>query len=126
MSTYRLTRQGRLMTLILMVGVVLLWVFALLSLPGVLGIRYSDLVTTLGAALAAGLDASELIPAVLLVAMLVAAPLVGWALIEEWGARYTVASDALTYQTVSGITIQVPWRKIRGLRQGDGDEQVAE
>lgn len=126
MKTYRLTRQGRLLTLSLMAAVVLLWVFALLSLPGVLGITYGDLPGSLLAAAQDGFDASELIPGAILVAMLVAAPVVLAGLIEEWSTRYGVTDDALLYQTLPGIMLRAPWSTIRGLHGAEREASVAE
>ncbi len=126
MKTYRLTRQGRILTLSLIAAVVLLWIFALLSLPGVLGMSYRDFPGSLWVAARDGFDASELIPAAILVAMLVAAPMVLAGLVEEWSARYGVTDDALLYQTLPGIALRAPWTAIRSLRGAERDASVAE
>ena len=126
MKTYRLTRQGRLLTLSLMAAVVLLWVFALLSLPGVLGLNLRELGTSFPAAIGDGLGVGEVIPAAILVAMLAAAPVVLAALIEEWSARYSVTDDALLYRTLPGIALRAPWQAIRELRLTEAEEPVAD
>lgn len=126
MKTYRLTRQGRLLTLSLIAAVVLLWVFALLSLPGVLGLDIGDLRASFPAAMGDGLGVDEVIPAAILGAMLVAAPVVLAALIEEWSARYSITDDALLYQTLPGIALRAPWQAIGGLRLTESEEPVAD
>ena len=107
------------MTLILMAGAALLWVFALSVLRTTLGIGEQDFDPS-------ALGAGQLIPAAVLVVMLVAAPLLLWSLWEEWSTSYTVGDDGLTYRTVRGITLHYPWTAIRELRLGDSDDAVAE
>lgn len=126
MKTYRLTAAGRRTTIILMLGAILLWVFAFWTLPSTLGIRYLDLASTLRAAIAGGLGPGRLIPAGILIMMLVAAPLLMWGLGEEWSTSYTVAEDGLTYRTVAGIALHYPWGAIRALRQDGADDTVAD
>ena len=126
MKTYRLTTAGRRTTIILMLGAILLWVFAFLTLPSTLGIRYLALLSTLRAAIAEGLGPGRLIPAGILIMMLVAAPLLMWGLWEEWSTSYTVAEDGLTYRTRAGIALHYPWGAIRALRQDGADDSVAD
>jgi hypothetical protein len=126
MMTYRLSRSGRRMTLILIAAALLLAVFALLTLQTALGFRYLNFAATFGAALGAGFGVGQLIPAALLLLMLVAAPLLLWSLWEEWSTSYTVAADGLTYRTIGGISLHYPWSAIRTIRRGEGDEAIAE
>ncbi len=126
MKTYRLTRQGRLLTLSLIAAVLLLWVFALLSLPGVVGLDIRDLRASFPSAMGDGLGVGEVIPAAILGAMLVAAPVVLAALIEEWSARYSITDDALLYRTLPGIALRAPWQAIRELRLTESEEPVAD
>jgi len=119
MKTYRLTTVGRRTTLILIIGAILLWIFALSVLRSTLGIGAQEFNPW-------ELGAGKLIPAAVLITMLVAAPLLLWSLWEEWTTSYTVGDDGLTYRTVPGIALHYPWSAIRGLRQGDGDDAIAE
>ena len=126
MKTYRLTAAGRRLTLTLMAGAVLLWIFAVWMLPTTLGISYRDLSTTLGAAVQRGFGAAQLIPAGILIVMLVAAPLLLWSLWEEWSTSYTVGDDGLTYRTRAGIELHYPWTAIHEVRAGESEDSVVE
>lgn len=126
MKTYHLTASGRRLTLILMLAALLLWIFAVWALQGVLGIRYLDLAATFRAALRDGFGPGTLIPAGILIAMAVTAPLLLWNLAEEWATRYVVADDGLTYQTLPGIVLHYPWSAIRELRAGEGEDAMGE
>lgn len=126
MRTYRLSTVGRHTTLILMAAAVLIGSFALYTLPGTLGIRYTQLATTFDAALRKGLGLGQLIPAGILIVMLIAAPLLLWSLLEEWSTSYTVADDGLTYRTLAGIVLHYPWTAVRSLKEGEDADAIAE
>jgi hypothetical protein len=95
-----MSRDGRRQAIVLLLGVISIWVFALWTL-----------ITTLDA----GLDGAEWVTAALMLAILLVAPLVGWTLLEEANARYTISPDALTYSTVGGISLTFPWTTIQGI-----------
>lgn len=122
MKIYRLSTAGRRTTIIMMIAVTLLWVFALWMLPTVLGVRVREFGSTLNAAIASGFSVSQLIQAAILVLMLGSAPLLGWSLWEEWNTSYTVADDGLTYRTVAGIALHYPWTHVREIRVDGNDK----
>lgn len=109
-GTFAMSRDGRRQAIVLLLGVVSIWVFALWTL-----------VTTL----AGGLDGAEWVTAALMLAVLLVAPLVGWTLLEEANARYTVSPDGLTYSTVGGIALTFPWADIQGVKPKDAAGRLA-
>lgn len=121
MKTYYLTPSGRRLTLTLMLAGLALWIFAFAVLRTTLSISYLHLPSTLGAALRQGLGPGQLIPAGILLAMIVAVPLVLWNLWEEWSTSYTITDDKLVYRTAHGITLEYLWSTIEGFRPSDGD-----
>ncbi len=123
MKTYQLTPSGRRLALTLMAGTSLLWCWALWLLQGALGIRYTDLGATLGATLQDSMDAARLIPAGVLIAIIVAAPLLFWSLWQEWRTSYTLDDEGLTYRTAAG-TLRYPWTTIQGVQLEDDQEAL--
>lgn len=124
MKTYCLNSTGRWATALLALGALLVWIFALWKLPDVLSspgaqVSYLHLPSTLGAAIQQGLRVSQIVPALLLVVLIVAAPLLLWNLLEEWSTRYIVREDGLVYDTVQGISVLYPWTSIKQLRRVD-------
>ena len=109
-GTFAMSRDGRRQAIVLLLGVVSIWVFALWTL-----------VTTLDA----GLSGAEWVTAALMLAILLVAPLVGWTLLEEANARYTVSTDALTYSTFGSITLRLPWSDIQGVKPKDAPGRLA-
>ncbi|HET9492898.1 MAG TPA: hypothetical protein VFR15_01570 [Chloroflexia bacterium] len=109
-GTYAMSRDGRRQAIVLLLGVISIWVFALWTL-----------ITTLDA----GLSGAEWVTAALMLAVLLVAPLVGWTLLEEANARYTVSPDALTYSTVGGINLRFAWSDIQGIKPKDAPGRLA-
>ena len=109
-GTYAMSRDGRRQAIVLLLGVISIWVFALWTL-----------VTTLDG----GLSGAEWVTAALMLAVLLVAPLVGWTLLEEANARYTVLPDGLTYSTVGGISLTFPWAEIQGVKPKDAPGRLA-
>jgi hypothetical protein len=109
-GTFAMSRDGRRQAIVLLLGVISIWVFALWTL-----------VTTLDA----GLSGAEWVTAALMLAVLLVAPLVGWTLLEEANARYTVSTDALTYSTVGGIKLTFPWSEVQGIKPKDAPGRLA-
>lgn len=109
-GTFAMSRDGRRQAIVLLLGVVSIWVFALWTL-----------VTTLDG----GLDGAEWVTAALMLAVLLVAPLVGWTLLEELNARYTVSPGGLTYGTVGGIALTFPWKDIQGAKPKDAPGRLA-
>ncbi len=124
MKHYRLDATGRRATLLLMVGAFVVWLFAIWKLPDLLStdnvrVRYLRLPSTLAAAITDGLGVSQIVPALLFIVLIVAAPLLIWNLLEEWSTSYTVRDDGLLYDTVQGISVLYPWTAIKGVRRAD-------
>jgi hypothetical protein len=128
MKTYRLSKNGRTIAGGLALGGLVVWCFALWKLADVLGLNYLRLPSTLRGAVEQGLTASQIVPALMLLVLIVAAPLLIWNVIEEWSTTYTVRDDGLVYDTVQGISVLYPWSAIKGLRRVDpeADEPVHE
>lgn len=129
MKTYRLDATGRRATLLLMLGALVIWIFALWKLPDVLStenaqVRYLQLPSTLAAAITDGLGVNQIIPALLFVVLIVAAPLLIWNLLEEWSTTYVVRDDGLEYDTVQGISVLYPWTTIKAVQLVDPEAKV--
>ena len=77
--------------------------------------------STFAAAIQQGLTVSQIVPALLLIVLIVALPVLLWNLIEEWSTTYTVRDDGLIYDTVQGISVLYPWHTIKALRPVDPD-----
>lgn len=122
-KTYRLDRTGRRTALLLTLGAASVWVFALWKLPdvlssGTLRVRYLDPGSWVGA-VSQGLAVTQIVPALLLLVLIIATPLLLWNLIEEWFTTYTVRDDGLVYDTIQGISVVYDWNTIRSLRPVD-------
>ena len=123
MKTYRLDTTGRRIAFSLALGALIVWLFAIWKLADVLKISYLHLPSTVRAAVNAGLTVSQIVPALLLIVLIVAAPLLIWNLLEEWSTTYEIAEDGLIYDTVQGISVLYPWTSIKGLRQVDPEAE---
>jgi hypothetical protein len=129
MRTYRLTPAGRRLCLALLVGALLIWVFALWSFSSTLRISYNPLafLTSLRDSLAAGIGVAEVVPALLMLALIVATPLLIWSLLEEWSAAYTPTPEGLRFESL-GVALTYPWPVVQAVRPADddGDEPLDE
>jgi hypothetical protein len=124
MKTYRLNSNGRRATALLALGALLVWVFALWKLPDTLSsssvrVSYLHVPSTLSAAIEQGLRVNQIVPALLLIVLIVATPLLLWNLVEEWSTFYIVRDDGLIYDTVQGISVLYPWTSIKSVRRVD-------
>lgn len=122
MKTYRLSASGRRIVLILLVGALIIWGFALWSFRSTLNISYNPLNfwSSLNASIAQGLSISQLAPALLMLVLIVATPLLVWNLLEEWAAGYTPTSDGLRFESL-GFAVTYPWSAISAVRRVDDD-----
>jgi hypothetical protein len=93
-ETYHITREGRRQAMILLVGVASLWVFALWTLITL----FQD-----------ALSGVEWVSLLLMLAILLVAPLVAWALFEEANSRYIVTGETLRYKSFGGVDIAYKW-----------------
>ena len=120
MKTYRISSSGRRTALILLVGALIIWIFALWTFGSTLGINLVAFWSTLRASIEQGLSISQLVPALLMLVLIVATPLVIWNICEELAAAYTPAEDGLRF-TALGVHLTVPWAGIGTIRRVDED-----
>jgi hypothetical protein len=122
MKTYRISPSGRRTALILLVGALIIWVFALWTFSSTLDISYNPIAFwgTLRASVEAGLSISQLVPALLMLVLIVATPLVIWNICEEISASYTPAADGLRFSAL-GVNLDLPWAGISAIRRVDED-----
>ncbi|HJZ47287.1 MAG TPA: hypothetical protein VKE41_08985 [Roseiflexaceae bacterium] len=129
MKTYRISPSGRRTALILLIGALIIWVFALWTFSSTLGISYNPVVFwgTLRASIEQGLSISQLVPALLMLVLIVATPLVIWNICEELAAAYTPSQDGLRFAAL-GVNLVLPWAGISAIRRVDeeSDEPMDE
>jgi hypothetical protein len=122
MNTYRISPFGRRTALILLVGALIIWVFAIWTFGSTLAISYNPVAFwgTLRASIEQGLSISQIVPALLMLVLIVATPLVIWNICEELAAAYTPAEDGLRFAAL-GVQLVVPWAGIKAIRRVDED-----
>lgn len=122
MKTYRLSASGRRTALLLLIGALAIWGFALLSFRSTLGIDYNPIAFwgSLRASIENGLGVSQLVPALLMLVLIIATPLLVWNLLEEWAAGYTPTAEGLRFHSL-GVGVLYPWSAISALRRVDDD-----
>ena len=122
MKTYRISPSGRRTALILLVGALIIWVFAIWTFGSTLGISYSPAAFwgTLRASIEQGLSISQIVPALLMLVLIVATPLVIWNICEELAAVYTPSEAGLGFAAL-GVGLLVPWEGISAIRRVDED-----
>jgi hypothetical protein len=123
MQTYRQSPAGRRTTLVLLVGALIIWAFALWTLRSTLNLSYNPLrfLGSLQATIGQGLSVAQVVPAVLMMVLIVATPLVMWNLLEEWSASLTPTETGLQFSAM-GFSVLYPWSGIRAIRRVDDDE----
>jgi hypothetical protein len=104
------------------VSALAIWGFALWSLRSTLNLSYNPLEFwgTLSASLAQGLTIGQAVPALLMLVLIVATPLVIWNLLEEWAASYTPTDEGLRFTSL-GISLLYPWDSIEAVQRVDDD-----
>jgi hypothetical protein len=126
MKTYSLSPSGRRTALILLVGALIIWAFALWTFRSTLGISYNPIQfwASLRAAIQGdngqGLSIGQIVPALLMLVLIVATPLVIWNILEEWAATYTPTDDGLRFMSL-GVDLVYPWGGIGAIRRVDDD-----
>ena len=128
MKTYRLSPSGRRSAIVLLIGAMLIWVFALWTLRITLATSSdpsAGLFQALQENLDRGLSVGQVIPALLMVVLLIATPLVLWSILEEWGAQYTLTDAGLRFTSL-GIALNCSWDRITGIRRlgDDADDPL--
>jgi hypothetical protein len=124
MHTYRLSPAGRRLTLVLLVAALLIWAFAIWSFASTLRISYNPLQLwpSLQQSLAEGLGVGQVVPALLMLALIVATPFLIWNLLEEWAAAYTPTPEGLRFESF-GVRVTYPWAAISAVRRADDDAE---
>jgi hypothetical protein len=122
MKTYRTSPSGRRTAIILLMGALIIWAFALWTFGSTLGISYNPVQFwgTLRQSVEQGLSISQIVPALLMLVLIVATPLVIWNILEELGAAYTPADDGLHFAAL-GIRLIYPWAGVAAIRRVDED-----
>ncbi|MBC8159725.1 MAG: hypothetical protein H7Z42_00780, partial [Roseiflexaceae bacterium] len=121
------TPAARRMLLALLVGALIVWALALWSLlntvgsvPGQPEIGFFE---ALQENLTGGLGPSQLIPALLMLGIVVAAPLVIWGILEEYGVAFTTSAEGLHIQSY-GLALIVPWESVVALEQRENQGEA--
>ncbi len=124
MKTYRLSAAGRRNVLVLLVAALLIWMFAFWSFASTLRISYDPVRfwPSLQESLAQGLSVGQVVPALLMLVLIVATPLLIWALLAEWAAAYTPTPDGLRFETL-GVRVVCPWHCVRSVHPVDADAE---
>lgn len=124
MKTYRLSAAGRRNVLVLLVAALLIWMFAFWSFASTLRISYDPVRfwPSLQESLAQGLSVGQVMPALLMLVLIVATPLLIWALLAEWAAAYTPTPDGLRFETL-GVRVVCPWHCVRSVHPVDADAE---
>lgn len=125
-KTYRLSRRGRRTAYLLLVGSLLIWLFALWTLKNTLriGLRPQTFLPSLQAlwgrlsGTSGTMTAEEIIPAIIMLALVLVVPLLIWNIIEELRASYTVGPAGITFRSL-GIELFYPWSEVVSLRPVD-------
>lgn len=123
MKRYQLSAAGRRTTIILLIGALAIWAFALWSFRSTLDLSYHPLHfwSTLQVSINSDdMNISRLVPALLMLVLIVSTPLLIWNLLEEWAAVYTPTDEGLHFASL-GIALTYPWSAIREIRRVDDD-----
>lgn len=105
-----MSREGRRQAIVLLLGVISIAIFALWSFINIL----QD-----------GVDGVEYVSGLLMLAILLVTPLVGWTLLEEAQASVQADDKGITYKTTGGIKLIYPWAQVKGFEQKTGRGRVA-
>lgn len=124
MKTYRLSPAGKRQTLVLLVAALLIWAFAVWSFASTLRISYNPLQLwpSFQQSLQQGLGLGQVVPALLMLTLIIATPLLIWSLLEEYAAAYTPTPDGLRYEAL-GVRVIFPWASLTGIRRTDDGEE---
>ncbi len=108
--TYPMSKEGRRQSIILLLGVISIWVFALWSLI---------------AMLPDGISGVEWVTGLLMLGILVVAPVVAWTLLEEANSRVIADDAGITYSTIGGIRLAYSWADIAGFKDKGRKGRIA-
>jgi len=94
-----MSREGKRQAYILLAGVASIWIFALWTLITIL----QD-----------GVSGVEWVSLLLMLGMIVVAPVVAWALLEEASARIETGKQGIRYTGMGGIDLSYEWGEVSG------------
>ena len=109
-STYPMSREGRRQALVLFVGAVSIWVFALWTFVTILE---------------NGITGVEWVSSAFMLGILLVAPMVGWALLEEAYSRVTTSDRGIRYRTLAGVDLTYSWEEVVGFKSKGSWGRVA-
>lgn len=123
---FRQSRSGRQTALLLLVGALVLWVFALWMFGSTLELSLHHLVSSVNELLARKLSFARAVPAFLMLVLIIASPLLIWNILVEWAASYEISDAGLHFRSL-GVSLLVPWHEISTVRIDTvGNEPSAE
>ncbi|WP_298817241.1 hypothetical protein [Chloroflexus sp.] len=114
---YLLSPVGRRDNLLMIVAAMLLWLLALWSFSNTLQLSlhplqfWHDLLRIS----AQPPVIEQVVPALFLLVLIVATPLLVWNLIVEWGAAFTIDDEGLRYEAI-GVRLLCRWNDVLGAR----------
>lgn len=116
-QNYRLAPAGRRDNLLMIAVAMILWVFAVWSISSTLrlSLHPAAFPSDLQRLLAQPPAVEQVVPALLMLALVVATPLVIWNLIAEWDATFRPVAEGLQYETL-GVRLCYPWHAIHAIR----------
>lgn len=119
MQAHQLSSAGKRTILAMLVGALIIWAFALWIFRSTIGSVPGEpelgFFAALGRNLSQGFGVNQIIPALLMLVLVVATPLVFWNLIVEYAASYTATEHGLQFHSL-GIALDLPWAAIATLR----------
>ena len=109
-DNYPMSPEGRRQAIVLLLGVASLWVFAVWSLINLFE---------------GGLGGIEWVSLVLMLGLVLVAPIVAWALLEEANSRITTSDTGIHFHSLAGIDLHYEWSELSGFQPKDRKGKVA-
>lgn len=109
-NEYPISPEGRRQAIVLLLGVASLWVFAVWSLINLFE---------------GGLGGIEWVSMALMLGIVLVAPVVGWALLEEANSRITTDESGISYHSLAGIDLHYKWDDLSGFQSTGRKGKIA-
>jgi hypothetical protein len=115
---FRQSRAGRQTALVLLLGALAIWIFAIWTFGTTLGLNIPNFFTTIRDLFTnqehrPGI--SQIVPAFLTMVLIVAAPLLIWSILVEALARYELTDEELRFRSL-GVRLALPWSAVKFVR----------